>query len=396
MNHDDNEMLSEVRKRAIALGPQIREAANQIEHDRCLNSAIVEAMKYAGIFAMAMPRGWGGPELDLPEQVRVLETLARADGSVGWCATIGSAAGFVSSWLPDQAAARKLFDGGSGISAGSFLFAGKARRVEGGYRLSGQWPFNSGCQHATVLSFNSRIVDENDQPVIRPEGFPAMRLCWLPASQVQILDTWYSTGLCGSGSHDIALKDVFVPEAHTASFPDLRPGRNGPLYRYPFAFSYVAPAAALGIARHAIDAFVEIGKTREITIAALGGQKILLRCSPHAQVAVSRAEGLVRSARSLVYEVVNEIWSTLVRDQPLSNELRASFAVAMTNAHRSCTEAVDLLYKTNGGSSVYARCPLDRCFRDIHTVNQHHFTSVAFEEKAGQVLLGLEPMDQMF
>jgi indole-3-acetate monooxygenase len=187
-----------------------------------------------------------------------------------------------------------------------------------------------------------------------------------------------------------------VPEAHTASFPDVRLYRRGPLYAHPFNFAYVAPATALGIARHAIDAFIDIAKHREITLAALGGQKVLLRMSPHAQVAVSRAEGLVRSARSLAYEVVTEIWEALERGEALSNELRASFAAAMTNTHRSCTEAVDLLYKTNGGSSVYARCPLDRCFRDIHTVSQHHFTSVAFDEKAGQVLLGLEPADQMF
>ena len=93
---------------------------------------------------------------------------------------------------------------------------------------------------------------------------------------------------------------------------------------------------------------------------------------------------------------MNEIWATLVRGERLSQKLRASFAVAMTNTHRNCSQAVDLLYKTNGGSSVYARCPLDRCFRDMHTINQHHFTSLAFDEKAGQVLLGLEPADQMF
>jgi alkylation response protein AidB-like acyl-CoA dehydrogenase len=118
--------------------------------------------------------------------------------------------------------------------------------------------------------------------------------------------------------------------------------------------------------------------------------------SPHAQVAVSRAEGLDRSARSLVYEAALEIWESLERGETLTNERRAGFAVAMTNTHRSCIEAVDLLYKTNGGSSVYARWPLDRCFRDLHTVSQHHFTSVAFDEKAGQVMLGLEPADQMF
>jgi indole-3-acetate monooxygenase len=223
-----------------------------------------------------------------------------------------------------------------------------------------------------------------------------MGICWFPASQAQVLDTWYSTGLRGSGSHDVALKDAFVPEARTVSFPDIQSHRRGPLYDHVYTFAYLVPAATLGIARHAIDAFIDIATHREITIASLAGQKILLKMSPHVQVAVSRAEGLVRSARSLVYDVVNEIWDTLVRGNRLSYQLRASFALAMTNAHRSCTEAVDLLYKANGGSSVYNRCPLDRCFRDIHTISQHHFASLAFDEKAGQVLLGLEPADQMF
>jgi hypothetical protein len=85
-----------------------------------------------------------------------------------------------------------------------------------------------------------------------------------------------------------------------------------------------------------------------------------------------------------------------VRGEPLSAQLRASYAIAVTNAHRSCSKAVDMLYKSNGGSSVYARGPLDRCFRDIHTISQHHLASVTFDEKAGQVLLGLEPVDQLF
>jgi alkylation response protein AidB-like acyl-CoA dehydrogenase len=395
VTHEDVVAMSEVLKAAIALGPQIRDTSDEIEESRRLTTSIAAAIKQAGIFGMAMPRAWGGSELALPEQLRVLETISRFDGSTGWCATIGSAAGFTSAWLPDDAA-RELFRDINAASAGSLLFAGKARRAEGGYRVTGRWPFNSGCHHAQVLGFTCNVINENGESAIRTEGIPEMRICWTPASQVTILDTWYSTGLRGSGSNDVELQDVFVPQAHTASFPDIRSHRSGPLYAHPFAFAYVAPAVALGIARHAIEAFVEIANHREINAAALGGQRILLRMSPHAQVAISRAEGLVRSARTLVYEVVTEIWEALLRKEALSNELRASFTVAMTNAHRSCTEAVDLLYRTNGGSSVYAKCPLDRCFRDIHTVNQHHFTSLAFDEKAGQVLLGLEPVDQMF
>lgn len=129
----------------------------------------------------------------------MLETLARFDGSTGWCATIGSAGGFISSWLPDDAA-RGVFQDANAISAGSVLFAGKAVRVDGGYRVSGRWPFNSGCQHATVLAFSIHIVDKGGKPLIRPEGFPETRICWLPTSQAQILDTWYSTGLRGAAA----------------------------------------------------------------------------------------------------------------------------------------------------------------------------------------------------
>jgi indole-3-acetate monooxygenase len=390
-----DEIVSDVGKAAIALGPEIREAVGDIERERRLPLRIVEAMKQAGIFGMTIPRAWGGSELDLPEQLRILEILSYFDGSVGWCATIGSGGGLISSWLADDIG-RELFGDANAISAGSLLFAGKAQKINGGYRINGTWPFNSGCQHATVFAFTGNVVDEKGMTLVRSNGLPEMRIFWLPASQVKVLDTWYSTGLRGSGSHDVALNDVFVPEALTSNFPDIESHRRGPLYDHPYTFAYVAPATALGIARHAIDAFIEIATHREITIAALGGQKVLLRMSPHVQVAVAQAEGLVRSARSLVYEAVSEIWATLVRGEPLSQQLRASFVVAQTNAHRSCTQAVDLLYRTNGGSSVYARCPLDRCFRDMHTINQHHFTSLAFDEKAGQVLLGLEPADQMF
>jgi hypothetical protein len=117
------------------------------------------------------------------------------------------------------------------------------------------------------------------------------------------------------------LKDVFVPEAHTTSFPDFQSHRPGPLYAYPLMFLYLFPAVALGVARAAIDAFTEIANRREITVAALGGQRVLLRTASYAQATISRAEGLVRSSRSHVHEVMREIWATLVRGEPLSREL---------------------------------------------------------------------------
>lgn len=391
--HDDT--MSNVRKAAHAMGPLIREQADEIERQRRLTPPVVEAMKQAGIYSMSMPKAWGGLELDLPEQLRVLETLSRFDGSVGWCAEMNSGSGLTLSWFSEEAA-RELFPDLNNAWAGSILFGGQAVRSGEGYRLTGRWPFTSACHHAAVFGFTCGVIDSDGARVMRPEGFPELRFCLLPASQGEILDTWYTTGLRGTGSHDVELKDVYVPESHTTLFPDIKPRRQGPLYNYPYNFFYLFCANALGIAQHAIEAFVEIANQREITVAALAGQKVLLRMSPHVQVAVSQAEGLVSSSRCLIYEVVDEIWAALVRGEIPSMALRAAHASAMTHAYRACTQAVDLLYKANGGSSVYARSPLERCFRDIHTANQHHLASLAFDEKAGQVMLGLTPPDQMF
>jgi indole-3-acetate monooxygenase len=387
--------VSAVRLASAELGPLIRASADEMERERCLLPPIVQALKQAGVFGMAMPQAWGGPELDLLEQVRVIETLAEFDGSVGWCALVGSVGGFISSWLAEDAA-RELFYDLNASSAGSIFVAGKATRVPGGYRVSGRWPFASGCQHSAIFVLTCQVHDNERKSLLNDQGVPTMRLVYVRASEIRVVDTWYSTGLRGTGSHDVELCDVFVPESFTINFPDVRARRPEPLYAHPYSFIYVFVGVALGVARAAIKAFIDIANRREITIAALGGQRVLLRTSAHAQVAISQAEGLVRSSRAHVFDVLSEIWATLKRGEPLSQQLRASYAAAITNTHRSCTNAVDLLYKANGGSSVYSHGPLDRCFRDMHTINQHHAASLAFDEKAGQVMLGLQPADQVF
>jgi len=333
-----------MRKAAIALGPQIREAVDEIEEGRRLPRPIVEAMKQAGIFGMAMPRSWGGAELDPLEQLRVIDILSRFDASVGWCTFIGAAGGHWSSWL-DQDVARELFRDVNAAFSASVLFAGKAQRVDGGYCVNGRWPFTSGCQHSECFAFTCHIIDKDGKSSTLPNGAPAMRMVYVSSSKGRVIDTWYSTGLRGSGSHDVELNDVFVPEAHSVSFPDCyinSPPRSGALYVFPLLAGYLMPDVALGVARAAIDAFIEIANRREITVAALGGQRVLLGTSPHAQVATSRAEGLVRSARSHVFEVLGEVWATLVRGDSLSSNLRASCHVANTRSEDGVGQRVVL------------------------------------------------------
>jgi alkylation response protein AidB-like acyl-CoA dehydrogenase len=241
---------------AIGLAERIRAAGDEIERSRRLPPAIAAAMKEAGVFGMTMPRVWGGPELDPLTQFRVIEALAMADGSAGWCAMIGCDGGYVTAFL-DQDVARAMYPDILVATGAAATTTGKAVRVPGGYRVSGRFPFVSGCQHCEWLWAGCTVI-ENGIPRVDGTGVPETRQCLVRLSQCEILDTWHTTGLRGTGSNDVVLHDVFVEQEHSFSFQDPElVKRSEPLYAFPFLFIAKGSAPALGIARHAIDAVIE-------------------------------------------------------------------------------------------------------------------------------------------
>jgi indole-3-acetate monooxygenase len=373
---------------ARALLPQIRAASAELEEGRRLPMHIVQAMKDAGIFRMAMPRAWGGPELDPLAQLRVIEALAYADGSVGWCAMINIDGGYFGAFI-DQDMAREMYRDLDAPTGASIVFSGRAVPAEGGYRVSGKWPFVSGCQHCKWIICTCTIYD-GEAPRTRSSGAQERRLCFLPAAEGEVLDTWYTTGLRGSGSHDFTVKDVFVPEERTCPFPP-EPRRAGALYAFPLLFGYKLPGVVLGIARNAVDTFADVARRKQVTMAMLAGRSRMLAEEGYAQSAIGRADAMVGSARSYVFERMEEIWKTLVAGHQPSLEQRARYRLAVIHAHATCLEAVELLYKVYGGSAVYASAPFDRCLRDILTINQHTMNSLKIYETAGRILLGFEP-----
>jgi indole-3-acetate monooxygenase len=379
---------------ARAMAPQIRAAAAEIEEGRRLPVHIVQAMRRAGIFRMAMPHSWGGPELDPLTQIRVIEALAEADGSVGWCAMINSDSGYFSAFL-DQAVAREMYADLDAATCSSLLFAGRAQAVDGGYRVSGRWPFASGCHHSAWFMGSCTVVD-GDVPRTRASGTPELRWCLIPTTEGEILDTWYTTGLRGSGSNDFSVTDRFVPAERTCSFPDVPQRRPGALYALPLMFLYNASGVPLGIARGAINAFIELASRKPITIGNLTGHRMLLQDEGFAQSALAHAEALVGSARSFVFETIEELWVTLLNGERPGFRQRSICRLALANAYEACTKAVAMLYKAHGGKSVYTTGPLDRYFRDIHTINQHTIVSLKVYEKAGAALMGLDSRDPTF
>lgn len=391
---------------ARALGPKISAATEEIEQGRRIPLHIVSALKEAGIFRLAMPREWGGHEADPITQMRVIEQLAMANASVAWCAMIGMDGGFFTGFM-DQGVGRELYKDLDLVTGSGVMPMGMAQEVEGGYLVMGRWPFGSGCEHSDWMAAGC-VVTRDGGPVIGDSGIPETRVCLLPRTSVEILDTWRTTGLHGTGSHDWVVNGVFVPAERTFNIMSPKLHRTGPLYRLPSMFFMKFPGAALGVARSAIDTLIKLAKEKFIPIAGT-----TLSQESHVQMAIGQAEALVGSARAYIMETTRDVWRTLVegpgqkrstssRFHPdtayaeLTVGQRARHRLAMTHVHTTCVQAVSMMYKIGGSMSLYATSPLDRHLRDVTTMNQHNVVSMKSYETAGQMLVGLEPGQPFF
>jgi len=372
-------------KEAERLAGALRERNDEIERARRLPDSFVRAFDDAGLFRLCVPRSLGGPELPLPALVHVLETLAAGDASAAWCAMIASTTSALAAWL-EPAAARELFTTPGAVSGGVFAPSGRARRVAGGFQTDGRWSFGSGCQHSTTL-LGGCIVTGEGGPETAAGGRPDIRLLFFPAEKVEILDTWHVAGLQGTGSHDIAVHDLFVPEAHAVSLISGTPRESGPLYRFP-VFGLLAVGVAsvsLGIARRAIDELVALAKRKT---PALAQRRLAERGT--AQTAVAEAEGALGGARSFLIATIEEVWTRVAAGAAIGLAERARVRIAAANAVRGAARAVDRMYELGGGSSIYQSSPLQRCFRDVHVVTQHASVAASSLELAGRALLAID------
>jgi indole-3-acetate monooxygenase len=386
---DSDDSATRTLEAARGLGPKIRAAADEIEQGRRLPMHLVRDMQRAGMFRMAMPRTWGGPELDFLTQMRVIEALSMADASAGWCTMIGVDGGYMTAFI-DQAVAREMYRDLDSVTAVTFAPPGKAVKTKDGFLVNGRWPFGSGCQHATWL-IGHFLVFDGDTLRVGPNGLPETRFGFLPAEECEILDTWTTNGLRGSGSHDWTVKDRFIPEERTFNLAAPIIYRQGPLYALPNLLIYKVSGVGLGIARGAIEDFIAMASNKPMTFKSPSASKAaMLRDESFVQCTLAQAEALVSSARGFVYEAFGDLWNTLAAGDPPSLKQRARGRLAMAHASAACLQAVELLYKANGGSSVYAGNAFDRRLRDMQTANQHTVVSLKTWEVTGRVLLGLE------
>ncbi len=371
-------------EKAESLQALVREHADISESQRHLASEVAKAFAAEGLYRIAAPADSFGSEADPLTQVETIEAIAVADGSAAWNLMIGiESFGLIA---PGFERCRDLIEDPMVVMCSSTAAVGRADEVEGGYRVSGQWQFVSGCHNSQIFGATVRIWRDG----VMVEDIPN-RYAIVTLPDWEIVDTWYTGGLCGSGSHDVRLDDVFVPEERLIA-PIGGTRHESPLLNFPLGarLAYNKVGVAWGLARAGIDAFIDLAEGKIPRFSGRG-----LKDRPRAQRAVAEAEVRFRSGRALVVELLEQMWTTVQAREHITSRERGLFQLACSDSVRGCIEAVNIVAEAAGTSANMQSHPLERIQRDIRVVGQHITVAPHNIEDAGRLLLGLPANEMM-
>ena len=365
---------------------QLPERSTEIESGRRLPPDIAKAFATGGLFHALVPVELGGSEVHPSTLVEIIKQVAIGDGSAGWNVMIGTTTGLLSASLPDEFA-RQIYGSGPGVlSVGVTAPLGRAQAVDGGYTVSGRWPFGSGSQNAQWICGGSFIFDGDTQRMGK-RGAPELHLMMFEREQVEIEDTWYVSGLCGTGSNHFSVTDQFVPAGRSVVLGG-RASISRPLYQFPMLglLALGVSSVSLGIGFKALEAFKQLAGSKTPTGAVKG-----LAERSQVQSIVGESTADLESAEAYIHKVIGQAYEMASQGERLSMETKASLRLAAVNATHRSVAAVDRLYQAAGGSSIYKNSVLQRCFRDIHVTTQHIMVASPIYEVVGRVNLGLDP-----
>ena len=364
---------------------QIREtaAAGMEEGERAatLPQATVDALDASGLLRLKLPEALGGMEADPVTQTRVIEAMTHADVAAGWCLMIGATSiGLPAAFLPDDSI-RTIFSGERVPRAAiAFVPGGTATPADNGYVLNGRWSFVSGVRHSDWLSLGALIPPANaGEP-------PAHRLFTVPTSQAVIHDNWHTIGLKGTGSCDVSVAELFVPEGFIFDAMHGKPRRGGPIYHLgiPGFVANEHAGFAFGVAQKALDTIIAASHEKYRGIPPV---KLSARAS--FQKVVGACDLKLRAARQLVFQLNEEAWHTVQAGVAPDLRLQTALRSCAAYATEVAVEVVTQAYRFAGGSAVFSSNTLERSLRDINTAAQHLMVSDSAYELHGQLALGL-------
>lgn len=371
------------RQAAKRIAPLAGACAEQIEQERALPAELLAELRSAGLMRMCLPRELGGGEVEPAVMIEALEELARGDGATAWCAMIASTSSLLGAYLPEEEA-QLIYAGGSAITGGVFAPRGRAERGEDGFLVSGRWSFLSGVQHCDWV-MGGCIVYGAEGPELLDGGGPDVRLMLMPIDSVEVIDTWSVSGLRGTGSHDMAVSELFVPASRAVSLFSDPPRARGALYLFPL-FGLLAggiASVALGIARAAIEDLVALAAAKTPGSSKSLAQRSVL------QSELAHAEASQRAARALLLDQARSAWASAAGGEQISVEQRMGLRLAASHATEVSAAVVTAMYHAGGGSSIYDVSPLQRRLRDVHVATQHMMVAPPSWELTGRLLLGL-------
>jgi alkylation response protein AidB-like acyl-CoA dehydrogenase len=373
---------------ARALAPVIAAATPRIEADRELPADLVDALHEARLWHMLVPRAYGGEEVSPVDYVQAIEEIAKADASTAWCIGQTSVCSTISRNMKPEIAEEIFKKNPRGVLAWGPTNNAKAIADNGGYRVSGVWPFASGSHHATFLAAHCFIYEPDGEQRRDADGRPMQKTFVVPRERATFQDTWHVMGLKGTGSDTYTLNDVFVPEDYGIDYHALNPTfrrEHGPLYSFTIyqLFGSSFPAVALGIARTMLDDFCKLaqGKTPQ-------GQTAVLRDSAVVQSQVGVMQSQLAAARAFFLDAWREIWQEAQSGAP-SLEQRIRLRMASIYASQTARQVVETTYLAAGATAIFESNPFERRFRDMHAVSQQAQSQFSIYEAIGRHFLGL-------
>jgi 3-hydroxy-9,10-secoandrosta-1,3,5(10)-triene-9,17-dione monooxygenase len=381
---------AELLSRAEALIPVLRERAPRAEELRRLPDETIADLHKSGLFRVLQPKRVGGSELPFRALVELVSVIARGCGSTAWVLANLAAHHWLLGMATKQAQDEVWDQSPDNLIGSALIFPrGRAQKVEGGYRLTGRWPFSSGVDPAAWNLVGGIARDEDS-------GATGSRIFLLPASDYTVIDTWHVIGLAGTGSKDVAVEDVFVPDYRSLAVDQLAGGPNpgsevnpSVLYQLPAIslFAFCIAGVSLGIAQGAIEHFVGSTRTR---LSSYSGRNVADFNT--VQVHVAEAAALVDAARAIMLGDCDEATNSVAEGRIPDLAHRARYRRDGAFAATLCTKAVDIVFAATGGGAIYARNPLQRAFRDVHAANAHYVLNWDINGAMyGRVALGLPP-----
>ncbi|TDF84029.1 indole-3-acetate monooxygenase [Pseudomonas sp. H9] len=364
---------------ALLDGVRDRARSGEFDRQRHISRDVIDAFKALGVYRALVPKRFGGSECSPAAFCEMIERISHADGSAGWVASFGMSPVYLAA-LPLETIAQVYANGPDVVFAGGIFPPQPAEVVPGGFKVKGRWKYSSGSMGADIVGVG--IAPKNG------DAFDLPRIAVMPQSKVRIDETWETVGLLGTGSHDLVIDDVVVPEQWTF----VRGGAanlDEPFFRYPslsFA-TQVLSVVGLGVARAALDELAGMASGR---ISVTGAPALADR--PLAQVDIAKAEAALRSARAFFYEAIEQAWAHVLAGDPVPAATTNLLRLSSTHATRVAADVARSAQMLSGMTGVYNESPLARCVNDAQVVTQHAFMGDVTYQNAGAIFFGKQPL----